>query len=291
MDFGKQFDDSVNRIASKIGRPELRRELKRIMDEWVDLHLTVKNAKDLEEFESILDRKDKLLTERIHQVSRMLYALAEIKAAEDKLSKKQYDYLKLQATDKPEEIDDILSEMGEKPIMGEITSILDGISNDLENLARSMMWIRRKSIRNLTKNLTRFKWRRRWRKMLQFMYRFVLAVLVFGLLYSQISSQTTKLLSYLKANWIWIILFALLAVILKEYKISPWLRSKRLELQRKHLLSSLREFYAAYFNTTSLIAFHEEKTLSSKKKGVRLKKRRRGIKTAHRIDISPDQSA
>ena len=290
MDFGKQFNDSINEIASKVGRPELRNELKAIMDEWADLHLAVKDANDLEDFETLLENRKKLLAERTHQVSRMLYAVADIESAKDKLSKKQYDYLKLQAIDKPEEIDSIFAEMGEEPIMGKITSMLNSMGNSLDDLMRTKMRLRQMSINNLTKDLTKFKWRRRLRKMIQFVYRFVLAVLVFGLLYSLISSQTTKLLLYLKANWVWITLFTLLGVLLKEYTISPWLRRKRLELQRKHLLLSLREFYATYFHITSSIAFHEERKLSQKK-GMQLKKRKPGMKNSQRRKLANNQSA
>lgn len=100
-------------------------------------------------------------------------------------------------------------------------------------------------LEDISKKHDKFKAVRKKQKRRQRLYRFVWGVVIAGFAISFLASNLLKLLLQNK----WLLIFGGTATFgiaaLKEYVISPWLRKKRLELQRKHLLSCLGDFREA----------------------------------------------
>jgi hypothetical protein len=111
----------------------------------------------------------------------------------------------------------------------------------------------------VSKRYEQFKALRLRQKRMEKRYRFFWAVLLAGFGISFVASTSLKLIPINKW-WVFVLgaLLTFIVAIIKEYWLSPWIRSRRLELQRKVLLSCLVSFHEAEL---SLIIYSPEREL------------------------------
>ena len=249
---GKRIDD----IVKAIGDEELRSPLRDAFGQYFVVAASIKAAKDPDEFEAEIDKAGDLLESRIQAAVRTISAEAqkhesEIASHEAELSELHEELLKSKASFDAADGDSIpldvkaLLEKGQEWQETALRAMSAGadVVNHLARMRHLLTAIARKHLEKGYRKFKRWKRIRRWK---QAFFRILLAVIIFGVGYSVITSSAGKV--FLELKWWLYVLFAIFTVVLKEYVISPWIKRKRLSQQRRDLLRTFTDFFAADLN-------------------------------------------
>lgn len=245
-----QFVDGV--IKDDLRTAGIREPLERCLLRYRFLKILIANSKNLDELETHINDGEKFLRQRIEHIRKVLQKHVRLKNALINLDteKSRWRY-PVQTYSQ----DDVFVQLS-----NDLTDLNNDITKSIAELesfkAELPLFILEAKV---SKSYEQFKVLRMRQERRQKRYRFFWAVLIAGFGISFAASSSLKLLRI--NNWWLLVLGALLTfavAIIKEYWLSPWVRSRRLELQRKLLLSCLASFHEAEL---SLIIYSPEREL------------------------------
>jgi hypothetical protein len=275
------FGEQIESIVSQAEEPTLRPKLKLLFFERTRLQIAIEEAKDLTALESAIDESADTLDKRIRMYHKQLALAAEIKKAETRkeFAARNLEALHLLKELKESSLPDRHADPTESRIVTEALEAAERATEQALRVSSQVVSTSEKvedillhvDRQMLTKNLARFRRRQTKRKWLRHLYGFFWAVLIVGVLISSVLSTVPRL--FLVDYW-WLGLVAVGGAIIKHYWLSPWLRRRVLETQRKHLFKSLNDFYAANMQVTVLVAL-KEKRIERKRQTKRIKPRKK----------------
>lgn len=245
----------IEKTVAETNQPELRVTLKELFFKYLLLEHSIKNTKHVEEFESQIEESSQLLKQRIGEAQKRIAYLTEIKKAELRAQRatmtKQFYAASLDLLDNEEKE---TADSEDEPEMQEFRRIkknVEEISSKTfrkgeelwEGLERFQTILDSIDQHQLQEGLDKFiKWRK-IRRAKQFWLRLFWNVILFGYIFSLLVSRFTKLLPL--RSLLILAVVGISVALLKEFKIGPWLRQRRMESQRADLLLSLRDFMVA----------------------------------------------
>jgi hypothetical protein len=266
----EKFGSYIEKIVTDTDQPELRDELRDLFFKYLLLGESIKAAKDIDDFEALVDKSADLLEQRIHDVQKKLAYYTEIKKAKLRQERAEFtkafyslslesletrQETKIAEDDDPDMVEAMRYVQQAEQASREAFSVFENIWDGFEEFEGSLLHIRQHS---LVAGVVKFRRWRRVRKLKQALLRLFWNVIIFGYFFGVIISSIKNFLSL--TNALLLAAIGIAAALVKEYKISPWLRRKRLNTQRKDLLSSLKEFMAADINFKVLAPLTEKRT-------------------------------
>lgn len=276
----RELGTRIDNIVKATGHKDLRPVLKRFFVRYFVIGIAIKGAKDPDEFETQINKTADLLGRRIKEATSRIIDEAKKENIETERQRKEFakqyeeqmqNQTSLPPLDDPELLDDPEYPELQRMYLETERIIKESDQLDIEfaqtlhetmgHLIKTRNFIASVESHLLQKAFYKFK---RWkiiRKLKQAFYRVVLAVIIFGIGYSLVTSTAGKF--FLQATFWLYLLFALSAAVIKEYAISPWIRMKRLNQQRKDLLKTYTNFMEAdlsYF----LLAYMKNERMKKK---------------------------
>lgn len=251
----------IEAIIKRTNKPELRPTLEEKFGDWLLLDNSILEARDLEEVSQRVDAKAKALVQAINVFNERRASEAEIEKStfRKKMYERKEALLERLEVAPNEEIDPELHDMMQASFRA-----VDQIVASVDRVEEGLVHV---STQPLKKAILYFKIKKFSRRCLRELERFFLAIVVFGVLLGSAVSESAKLL--FQNHWKLVLLCGASWNILKEYKIGPWLRKKRLEKSRR----DLRYFLNEVFETDIQLVIHT----SFEKDRAAIRSRRREI--------------
>lgn len=240
----EELKESVNQFVEETikdapNKELIRKPLRRCLLKYQLLKYKVAWADNFDDVEKLLNESAQFLGQRIEHIQNFLAKYARLKKS----------LINLEIDHSKQSFPTTISTQNDKfaHIFNELANLDNDVSKTFAELEFFKIDLPSMVLETaVKKRYEQFQKLREQQKQKQKIYRFLWAVVIAGFAISFLASNVLKL--FLTSWWLILIVGSILSfviAIIKEYWISPWIRSKRLELQRKLLIACLGDFIGA----------------------------------------------
>jgi hypothetical protein len=239
----KVYYQPIETIISATKKPELRPILGKMFLNWLAGVKEIRDATELDGITGRINHKAKTVVQAINVFNEREASAAEVKKATFRKGAHEKRMALLSGLEPAilePAIDDKAIGDDINRMIANALALFDRVLTDSDRVTDS---ITRLTARPLKRAILSFKLRRVFRRCLREVERFLLTIVVFGVLLSSAVSESAKLL--FQHHWLILLICAAIWQVLKEYRISPWLRKRRLEKQRSDLILFFNSVFGA----------------------------------------------